>query len=320
MSPAPRQFVDFEPFFGQPGADFFMDGIVTVDSWGGWCDSVFWADGGPKGAVDFRAGGVVFCKIDEVMRFFERVRLTRRRVVLVTGQGDFPCDGWRQGFLPANVAHWFATNVTQPHPRITALPLGLGSPSSPTTLTLEAILDARRDARPRDKWLYVNFRSDTNPTVRGPVFDFFRSLGADWVTFDPPGERGSNGRFLGQILRHRFVLCPPGNGVDTHRMWEALVAGAVPVVLESQAMEPFRDPPILFVKDYGDLTHELLEREWMRFQPLDNLPEALFADFWGGKVREAKQRLAGRETMPLAKWFVESAKYGFGMVGRKLGW
>ena len=103
--------------------------------------------------MEFGAGEVVFCKIDDVMRFFERVRLTRRRVVLVTGQGDFPCDGWRQGFLPANVVHWFATNVTQPHPRITALPLGLGSPSSPTTLTMEAISKARRDARPRDKGL-----------------------------------------------------------------------------------------------------------------------------------------------------------------------
>lgn len=295
-----------------------MGDVFNVDSWRGWCDSVFWADGGPKGVVDFRAGGVVFCKIDEVMRFFERVRLTRRRVVLVTGQGDFPCDAWRQGFLPANVDRWFAANVTAAHPRVEALPLGLGSPESSTTLAQEQILGERALNAPRDGWLYVNFRPDTNPAVRGPVFDFFRNLGADWVTFDPPGERGSNGRFLGQILRHRFVLCPPGNGVDTHRMWEALVAGAVPVVLESQAMEPFRGLPVLFVEDYRGVTRELLEREWARLQPSDNLPEALFAEFWGSKVRAARQRLAGRGTMPLGEWLAESAKYGAGMVGRRL--
>lgn len=295
-----------------------MDQIVTVDSWRGWCDSVFWADGGPKGAVDFRAGGVVFCKIDEVMRFFERVRLTRRRVVLVTGQGDFPCDAWRQGFLPANVDRWFATNVTAAHPRVEALPLGLGSPESGTTLAEGQILGGRALNAPRDGWLYVNFRPDTNRAVRGPVFDFFRNLGADWVTFDPPGERGDNGKFLDRILRHRFVLCPPGNGVDTHRMWEALVAGAVPVVLKSQAMEPFRDLPVLFVEDYREVTRELLERAWAEIRVPDEPPELRYEDYWRKRIQAAKESLIGRETMPLGEWLTESVEYGVGMLGRRL--
>jgi len=293
--------------------------MVTVDSWRGWCDSVFWADEGPQGAMEFGAGDVVFCKIDEVMRFFERLRLTRRRVVLVTGQGDFPCDGWRQGFLPGNVVHWFATNVTQHHPRITALPLGLGSPSSPTTLTAEAISEARREARPRDKWLYVNFRPDTNPSLRGPVFEFFQKRREEWVSFEPPGERGNNGRFLDQILRHRFVLCPPGNGVDTHRMWEALVAGAIPVVLRSQAMKPFESLPILFVEDYREVTIELLEAAWAKVKTPEEVPVMMHEDFWAAQILKEKNGLKGRETMPLPEWVRESVRYGLGMVARRVG-
>jgi hypothetical protein len=83
-------------------------------------------------------------------------------------------------------------------------------------------------------------------------------------------------------------------------------------------MEPFRGLPVLFVEDYRGVTRELLEREWARLQPSDNLPEALFAEFWGSKVRAARQRLAGRGTMPLGEWLAESAKYGAGMVGRRL--
>jgi hypothetical protein len=65
--------------------------------------------------MDFAGGEVVFCKIDEVLSFFERLRLTRRRVVLVTGQGDFPCDPFRQNFekfnsvglgLEESSSHW----------------------------------------------------------------------------------------------------------------------------------------------------------------------------------------------------------------------
>ncbi len=295
-----------------------MNGILCVDSWRGWCDSVFWADEGPRGALDFCGGQVVFCKIDEVMRFFERVRLTRRRLVLVTGQGDLPCDGWRQGFLPANVVRWFATNVTQAHPRVEALPLGLGSPDSSTTLTARGILEQRGKREPRLHWLYVNFRPETNPAVRGPVHDFFMSRGEDWISFETADKRGGNERFLKQILSHRFVLCPPGNGVDTHRMWEVMLAGAIPVVLRSQAMDPFRDLPILFVDDYREVTREFLAAAWSRIPVPTEPPEMMYADYWKKKIQAAKGFLRGREIMPISEWVPESVKYGLGMVRRRL--
>lgn len=291
--------------------------LLTVDSWRGWADSTFWADEGPRGSMDFAGGDVVFCKVDEVLSFFERLRLTRQRVVLVTGQGDFPCDPFRQIFLPGNVVHWFATNVTQAHPRITALPLGFGSPSSPTTLTAGAISEARRESRPREKWLYVNFRPETNPAVRGPVFEMFRSRNEDWVTFQPPQDRGSNERFLGAIMEHRFVLCPPGNGVDTHRMWEVLLAGSIPVVLRSPAMKPFESLPILFVDDYREVTQAFLQNAWTLIRISEETSKMLFADYWGEKIAEAKQALKGREQMGFAEWMGDSARYGVGMIRRR---
>jgi hypothetical protein len=236
----------------------------------------------------------------------------------VTGQGDFPCDPFRQSFFPGNVVHWFATNVTQTYPRITALPLGLGSPSSPTTLTAGAISEARRQSRPREKWLYVNFRPETNPAVRGPVFEMFRSRNEDWVTFQPPQNRGSNGGFLNAIMEHRFVLCPPGNGVDTHRMWEVLLAGSIPVVLRSQAMKPFESLPILFVDDYREVTQAFLQNALTRIRIPEETPEMLFADYWGKKIQAAKDCLCGREVMPISDWVSESSKYGLGMVRRRL--
>jgi hypothetical protein len=33
--------------------------------------------------------------------------------------------------------------------------------------------------------------------------------------------------------KHRFVACPRGNGTDTHRFWETLYRGSIPVVKES---------------------------------------------------------------------------------------
>ena len=295
-----------------------MREFLSVDSWRAWTDSVFWADEGPRGVLDGKGGEVVFCKIDEVMRFFEKIRLTRRRVVLVTGQGDFPCNSWKQQYMPANVVHWFSTNVVDSNSRVEALPLGLGSTNSSTTLRAQMILDRRESAAPRKKWLYVNFRPETNCAVRGPIHDFFQARCEDWITFEAASARGGNERFLDQILTHRFVLCPPGNGVDTHRMWEVMLAGAIPVVLRSQAMAPFRELPILFVDDYRKVTKELLEDSMNKIRVPDDPPELMFADYWGKKIHAAKDRLRAREIMPMGEWVCESAKYGLGMVRRRM--
>lgn len=296
-------------------------GLLTVDSWRGWCDAVFWCDGGPHGNAGFRAGDVVFCKIDEVPQFFERLRLSRKKVVLVSGQGDFPCDLIRQKFLPENVVHWFATNVTVQHPRVTAVPLGLGSPASSATLQAEEILGAKAADVPRERWLYVNFRPDSNRRTRQPIFDCFRDHPGvgDWITFESPSDREGNTGFLGNLVRHRFVVCPPGNGVDTHRMWECLLAGAVPIVLRSTAMEPFSDLPILFVDDYREVTRELLEANFSRFATGRPVHPIMTEEFWERRIRDEIGKLHGRGRMSIGEWGHHSLLYGLGMIARRLG-
>jgi len=295
--------------------------FVTTDSWREWCDAAFWCDESPRRNEGFRAGDVVFCKIDEVLGFFERLRLTRKRIILVTGEGDLPSDAFRQEFLPANVVRWFATNVTAAHPRATAIPLGLGSPRSAVTLRASDILELRASEIVRDRWLYVNFRPDTNPVVRQPVFEDFqnRSESGEWITFQPPGERGgANTEFLGELLRHRFVLCPPGNGVDTHRMWEALLAGAVPVVLRSQAMEPFSELPLLFVEDFRQTTKDFLEKAFEKRPEPPDVHPLMTSEFWNNKIRDAADQLAANPMMGWGEWTSEAFSYGREMLGRRL--
>ena len=67
---------------------------------------------------------------------------------------------------------------------------------------------------------------------------------------------------------HRFVLCPPGNGIDTHRLWEALYSRTIPVALAHPAMDSFRDLPILFVEDFRQLTRDFLASEYERITAL----------------------------------------------------
>jgi hypothetical protein len=40
--------------------------------------------------------------------------------------------------------------------------------------------------------------------------------------------------YLDELSRHYFCLCPRGNGIDTHRFWEALYLGVVPVIVNTK--------------------------------------------------------------------------------------
>jgi len=296
-----------------------MGGYISSECYPGFCDHAYYRDERPSEDMGFRGGEVVFCKVEETWRLFERLRLTRRVIVLVTGQSDLPCDDRRQAFLPPQVALWFSTNVTRPHPRVSALPLGIGPSQDPITAGAAALAQAFRPQPARPKWLYVNFRPETNPAARRPVFESFRRLaGEPWVTFREPASRGQAGRFLEEMGDHRFVLCPPGNGVDTHRMWEALATGAIPVVLRSAAMEPFAHLPVLLVDDLTRVSQEMLEASWPELAGGWTFPDELHAAHWQRKIAEARSRIALCPLLPWKSFFAESLKYSAGMLSRRL--
>lgn len=166
-------------------------------------------------------------------------------------------------------------------------------------------------------WLYINFRKETNRAVRVPLARHFEAkAGEPWITHDKPSPRGDNQGFLEQIMRHRFVLCPPGNGVDTHRMWEALAAGAIPVVQKSPAIEPFASLPVLVVEDLRCVNLSLLR------SAADALQSRELGLLRAGRgqhlIEEFREDVADRPLLSWRDFLNESARYALGMARRRL--
>jgi hypothetical protein len=82
--------------------------------------------------------------------------------------------------------------------------------------------------------------------------------------------------WLDSVNQHRFVLAPFGHGLDTHRISEILLLGAIPVMRRSTISSCFDDSdnllrntnrgslPVVILDSWNDLTVERLEREWER--------------------------------------------------------
>lgn len=67
-----------------------------------------------------------------------------------------------------------------------------------------------------------------------------------------------------KTLESRYALCPRGCGVDTHRFYECIYLGCVPIVVRTHTVfdRLYREFPCLVVERWEDVTEELLEREY----------------------------------------------------------
>ena len=72
-----------------------------------------------------------------------------------------------------------------------------------------------------------------------------------------PTRVNRNNSFENQI-KYAFVVSPFGNGLDCHRTWEALALGCIPIIMTSGLDSLYDDLPVLIVKDWSDVTEEML--------------------------------------------------------------
>ena len=54
------------------------------------------------------------------------------------------------------------------------------------------------------------------------------------------------------MCHSKFVLCPTGTGLDTHRVYEALACGATPVVLHSTLDPLYAKLPVCILNSWTD--------------------------------------------------------------------
>lgn len=70
----------------------------------------------------------------------------------------------------------------------------------------------------------------------------------------------SNGHhFFEDMIKSKFVFSPEGNGIDTHRTYEALIFKSIPVCEHNEDIKKkYEGLPILYTTDYSEITEDYL--------------------------------------------------------------
>ena len=87
-----------------------------------------------------------------------------------------------------------------------------------------------------------------------------------------------------RLAQYKWCICPEGNGVDTHRLWEAMYLGCVPIVLKSPFIDTLMhytggELPIYVIDAWSDLTNlnfpnfvrDKFMNKWLKLIPFIDL-------------------------------------------------
>lgn len=219
--------------------------------------------------------------------------LRGRTVVL--GHSDLMSGrGTQTALRAAGARRLWATNMVERAPFARSLPLGLTSQYEDTPLhrtlgDISHLEQAFENTPLPDGYtgtVFASFNVDNAPRYRRDLLRLTaQQPGFVWI--EPEYTDVGRRRFLAQLRTHDFVLCPRGNGQDTHRLWETLYMGGIPVLLRRETFPPLvAGLPVLVVDRWEEiLNEEHREASWWRLRAQPASLEKLSQAHWIDRIR-----------------------------------
>lgn len=230
--------------------------------------------------------------------FSDMVDTIRNPFVVITHNGDLSSpDGddwhvhessmWAEKFshllAKSNLIAWFASNCnwkSYPHvmkpKKLVCIPIGIENRYNKIGRFPEKYfswMERRSYIVPKRK-LLVAFTPNKIKPFREPAL---KALTATWITREKMNREG----WKNAVQTHFFVVCPPGHGYDTHRVWEVLLAGSIPVVPSTPMDSMYENLPVLIVGNWSEVNELFLDNIYQHFSlRTDFCVDKLFLAYW----------------------------------------
>lgn len=215
--------------------------------------------------LDLKTGDSVFLKVSDIPYFLSLHPL--RPVSLVVHNSDESFTDELYFRVKPFVTEVSAVNCVTRYAK--QLPLGLRDHQYTSHHVLRAVM--AEPAVPRDVLCLVNFLIATNPGERQSVYDMFKNnslclVQHDYMhyqksmNFQDEDNQKRRLEFYRTLKRCKYAICPAGTGIDTHRVYECINLGVIPIVRSSPLDTLYAGMPVKIVRAWTDVI-PLLEQE-----------------------------------------------------------
>lgn len=245
---------------------------------------------------------VIFVDTPELGNFFRRIHSQMSvNYILLTGDSDLSCplyfmrshdDLLAQIFSgQTRIRHWFSMNCHfGKNPQwanskiFTCIPQGLSQWSEQRYfIHLAHGKDdsiANTQLKTNEYWMLTSFNQN-NGFIRRQLWDLschgrLKNVSKCFYNVNSLDQW----KYYLHMARSKFVLSPPGNGLDCYRTWEALYLGSIPIILQTSINRIFDKLPVFIVNSYDEITPQLLEQVYQNMTRQKYDYNRLYKGYW----------------------------------------
>jgi hypothetical protein len=239
---------------------------------------------------------IIFCKTDYIIEEFENISKLDNDVILISANSDYAITDELVNLAPKNIKKWFAQNALSKNEILIPIPLGLENKTPSVrdghgigyferVQEKETLLNNIKNKKP-EKFIYSNFNIHTNFNQRIN----YKNVSINCEHIDWEENNLSLPEYFNKILEYKMILCPIGNGIDTHRLWEVLYSNRVPITVkvgDFKIYDLYRELPIIVLDNISDLlNHDLIKEKY--YSTLNGNYNLNFLDYyyWNNKIKE----------------------------------
>ncbi len=144
-----------------------------------------------------------------------------------------------------DVKFHFGQNCLITNSKLLSLPIGI---ENSQWFDHEIFHYVRKLNLQKTKNIYFYFNLNTHPT-RHECYNKLKDK-LEWNT-----KRNKKDYFI-ELAQHKYAICPRGNGLDTHRIWECLYLNVIPIVIKSDFPHIY-NLPIIVLDNWLDINNLL---------------------------------------------------------------
>lgn len=198
----------------------------------------------------------IFCYSNMLNDLYSKLQYFTNPFVLISHNSDENIDERYEKLLYSNkIIRWYSQNIQIIHPKLSLLPIGIanGMWEHGNLNTLETTIN-RKIPKSNDFYFYFNISTNYNKRTHCKV-----EIEKKGLVF---GTQVNFDSYLQDLATYKFAICPPGNGIDSHRIWECYYLGVIPIMLKSTFTEHIKNRlPCILLDNWSDFNQvEILSK------------------------------------------------------------
>jgi len=206
-----------------------------------------------------------FVKTDYIHLFFNSNQLPNYEFNLITHNSDHGINHNHKHYLEYSyLKTWYAQNVDYAHSKLVPIPIGIANIEWPHG-DVDILQNTFNINYNKEFILYANFNVHTNLKQRSLCLQ-----NIDSQYFE---NNISFHEYTTKLAKTYFNVCPLGNGIDSHRIWESLYLKAIPIAENTYNIRYLKEKhqlPIYTIEHWSDIknihfTPELYNSLWHNF-------------------------------------------------------